>query len=254
MCIGAAIALGRLQTAFAQNGQVDPVTRLMRVTFAWPGDVLSVGARESRTFLTSVWSVNRLVEENRRLRDEVEEAKSLKATEEQRKEELSQLRALMQLPDYGRTKVPAHVTGSYPGENRIKLSVGSKQGVKPGQPVVTGAGLVGQVSSVESGTCNVTLINAPRLSVSALLQSNGKFAGLLHGETANTLVMDLVDTAIDPHEGDAVTTSGMSEAYPRGILIGYVIKVRSTLDAGTRRAYVAPRVRFEDLTEVFVLK
>ena len=66
--------------------------------------------------------------------------------------------------------------------------------------------------------------------------------------------MDLVDTTVEPHEGDAVVTSGMSEAYPRGILIGYVTKVKSTLDAGTKRAYVAPRVRYEDVTEVFVLK
>lgn len=252
--MGAAVALGRLQTQFAQSGQIDPLARLARLTFAWPGQALSVGARETRTFLTRVWSVNRLVEENRQLKAEVEEGRTLKATEAERLAELERLRALVALPDYGRVKVPAHVTGYFPGENRIRLSVGSRQGVKAGQPVVTGAGLVGQVSAVEPTSCGVTLLNAPRLNVSALLQSNGKFAGLLHGETSNTLVMDLVDTSIDPHEGDAVTTSGMSEAYPRGILIGYIIKVRSTLDAGTRRAYVAPRVRFEDLTEVFVLK
>lgn len=254
MCLVAAVALGRLQTTFAQNGSTDPITRLARLTFALPGDLLSSGFQQTRIFVSRVWSVNRLVEENARLQAEVEGAKALKAQEEDRLQELERLRALVGLPDYGRTKVPAHVTGYYPGENRVKLSVGSKQGVKAGQPVVTGAGLVGQVSTVEATSCQATLLNSPRLNVSALMQSSQKFAGILHGETSTTLVMDLVDATVEPREGDAVVTSGMSEAYPRGILIGYVTKVKSTLDAGTKRAYVSPRVRFEDLTEVFVLK
>ena len=254
VCIAVAFGLGRLQENFRARGDVDPITRIARFTFTAPGALLNAAFQQSNLFIGHVWSVNRLILENERLKGQIKELQPSEQLKADRDQELKNNRALLGLPDYGRTKVPAHVIGYLPGENRMRLSVGKRDGVSAGMPVIGALGLVGQVSTVENTSCDVTLIVSPNLRVSAVMESTNRFAGILRGETPSSLVMDLIDSSVNPRAGDEVVTSGMSEAYPRGIVIGDVKEVKTSRDFGYSKVYVSPRIVFDDVTETFVLK
>lgn len=216
--------------------------------------MIASGISQAGTFLSRVVSVNRLAKENEEFKARAKAVEVSEAREADRQQELANLNKLMGQPDYGRTKVPAHVIGYFPSENRFRLSIGKKQGVAAGQPVIAYDGLVGQVSTVENDSCDVSLVVSPGLRVSAVMESTSRFVGILKGETPRRLVMEIVDPVVNPRAGDEVVTSGMTEFYPRGIVIGDVVEVKESRDFGYRRAYVSPRVRFDDVTEVFVLQ
>ena len=147
IAIGAAVLLGRVQEAASASGEVDLVTRLARLTFTVPGSALDAGVVGARKFLTRVGSINHIYDENQRLKAKLGAAETSAAREDARQAELSSLRSLVGLPDYGRARLPAHVIGYVPSENRMRLSVGKRHGVVPGLPVVAADGLVGQVTA-----------------------------------------------------------------------------------------------------------
>ena len=54
--------------------------------------------------------------------------------------------------------------------------------------------------------------------------------------------------------GDLVVTSGLGGFYPSGLVIGSVEEVRLDDSGAASYAILAPRVNFDQLAEVFVIK
>src|SRR5690349_13269142 len=55
----------------------------------------------------------------------------------------------------------------------IQINKGSGDGIKRNQPVITGDGLIGKITSVNGGTATVTLITDSSSNVSALVEPDG---------------------------------------------------------------------------------
>jgi rod shape-determining protein MreC len=114
----------------------------------------------------------------------------------------------------------------------IQVDKGTSDGVREDQPVVTGDGLIGKVSSVTGGTARVTLITDASSAVSAQVMPSGangivKPKGVGNGRD---LILDFVDRKRRLKTGDTVVTSGfvsskLESLFPRGIPIGKVTDV-----------------------------
>jgi rod shape-determining protein MreC len=164
--------------------------------------------------------------ELKRLRDENASLRADLVRGEADRRRADELDALLALKDAGSyTVVPAQVTGlgsAFGFDLTITIDAGSRDGVKPGQTVVSGDGLVGRTTRVGPFTSTVLLVTDPGFTVGARLTREGT-VGLAAGDGSGSLTYQLVEGG-RVSVGDALLTTG-SQTFVPGVPIGRVTAV-----------------------------
>jgi rod shape-determining protein MreC len=207
-------------------------------------------------FFSGLAHIASLESENHHLQDEVQglrnEAVRGRLAESQNKE----LRDLMRIQgQLGLRGINATVIGQSPSnfEWSIVIDVGSAQGVKADEPVVSADGLVGHISEVGLHWSKVTLIIDPSSSVAGRLAGSGD-TGLVLGNRTKDMIMTMVSPGADVGPAEAVVTAGYRGGlYPGGILIGVVSHVAPAQGALSKVVSVQPVVDFSSLEFVTVV-
>ena len=137
----------------------------------------------------------------------------------------------------------------------ITINKGSEDGVKAGMTVMNHYGLIGRVSSVLSGNCEVLLLPDHESAVGARVKSTREALGVVKGDGTSTGNLQMVHLQHDAAilEGDVIITSGLDTVYPEGIPIGVVASIQYDANGLTKTAYITPYVNFFQLEEVFIL-
>lgn len=165
------------------------------------------------------------------------------------------LRKLLDLPPTpGKTRIPALVTSYAPLENRATINRGRTHGIRPQLPVLAGEGLFGIVQTVDAGTAQILLISSPQIRVGAVVNRQPAPYGIIRGESANKMIMDIVGIKATVEPGDVVMTSGLGELVPGGIPIGIISQKESDVEYGALRCQVFPYVSVGEVREVVVLR
>lgn len=143
--------------------------------------------------------------------------------------------------------------------NTITIDKGSHNGIKEGYAVVVNDGLIGKIVSVSEFSSTVKLLTSDELSnkISVKINKDGKsIYGLLasYNSKKNVYVIEGISDIDELEVGSYVTTTGLSELFPSGILIGTIKKVTLDNYGLTKVVEVTPSVDFEDITYVSVLK
>jgi rod shape-determining protein MreC len=154
-------------------------------------------------------------------------------------------------------RVPARVVGG-PVSNfelTVELDRGRRHGVNAGMPVVTGAGLAGQVVQASDDRAVVQLLTDLQSSVGIRMARSGQVALANGAGRGQDLVLETLGWGPDVpvRRREAVVTSGISLKYPPGIPIGRVAKVRDVEGSG-RSITVEPAADLEALEFVQVLQ
>lgn len=140
----------------------------------------------------------------------------------------------------------------------VVIDKGSSVGIVKGMPVVTGAGLVGQVVDVSSNRSSVQLITDPEFRVGVRLVTSQR----LGTSTGQGAARDLrIDTEIEPGEDDAdlpedeiLTTAGDDRSsFPDLIPVGQVTRTRPTNGGLTLEVFAEPLADLDELSFVNVL-
>lgn len=150
--------------------------------------------------------------------------------------------------------VPARVVayGDLSGfDHAVTVNVGSRDGIRPDQTVIAGAGLVGRVVSVAPFSSVVALVIDPNVKVGSRLQRDAHI-GITSGHGAAPLTFTPQDPAVRPRVGDVVETFG-SSVYAPDIPIGTVTAVAPTAGKITLSAQVRPFVDFTALDLVGIV-
>ena len=134
----------------------------------------------------------------------------------------------------------------------VIIDKGSNSGIKRYMPVISYLGLVGRVVDTTSTTSKIMLINDPNLSVSALVERSRQ-EGLISGALGAALIMKYLPKEADIEKDDAIITSGLTEAYPKGLFIGRVIDIGSELSGLMRYAVIKPAVNLSSIEEVLII-
>ena len=137
--------------------------------------------------------------------------------------------------------------------NTVLLGLGAADGVAKRMPVVTADGLVGRVLEVHPRTAVVQLLLDRNCRVSAIVQRDERTSGIVTSENGRFFLRH-VSVRSEVSEGDRIISSGLGGVFPKGLLIGTVIRVGERDQALFREVQVAPNVDFFNLEEVFVLK
>lgn len=141
----------------------------------------------------------------------------------------------------------------------FQIDQGASAGVRAGQPVVNGEGLVGKVKSASSGSAWITLITDREFGVSAQAARTGEPGTIEPAVGApGTLLFELVPQGRLIRERDRIVTAGttseeLPSLFPRGIPIGTVKRIVEGEGQLDRRIHVAPAVDLRRVEFVEVL-
>jgi len=137
------------------------------------------------------------------------------------------------------------------------INRGTEDGIKDRMVVVTGSGLVGQVTSVGSNWSIVQSLVNENIAVAGMLNSTRENDGVVKGyrDYDDKLLAKLYYLPLDSlvKEGDLVLTSGLGGLYPKGIKIGTVINVEEDKGKLIKNALIEPSVDFNKLEELFIV-
>jgi rod shape-determining protein MreC len=251
---GVLLLLGfMLISANARHGRVDPLARVVLTAVSplqagidrltggagdvWQGYINLVGIRGE---------ADSLRERVRTLEGELTRLAEVEAAN-RRLRELLQFREIVGAP-----LVAARVIGwgASAWDRTITLDKGSRDGVVGGSAVLVPEGVVGHVVRASASAANVLLISDRNSGVDAVVQRS-RVRGILQGRQDGCEVK-YVKRGADVQEGDRVVTSGLDGVFPKGVLLGDVVRVRAQKKSLFQTIVVDPRVAFDRLEEVLV--
>ena len=212
---------------------------------------------------------NELQDQNEQLRRQLDAARARIAAGKANQVELGNLKGIVDLPDIEDGKgVTAEVVGQGAGNfsRALRISKGSSSGIKVGQPVVintqdrNATALVGKITRVSANNAIVERIDDASFGVGAQLMQAGQAGppGTAEGQRdSNLLRFSVIDnsTSVSPEKGDvAITLGGVDQRYPRGLVIGTVVRSVGGTGSIKRDAELRPVVDLDALTLVKVLR
>lgn len=208
--------------------------------------------QESVSFLPNFFQLQKENEILRRtnvnLADEVNQLREAKL-------ENIRLRRLLDLKETSRyTLIPGKVIGKtlHLLRNTITLNVGDQEGVVPGMPIITYAGLIGKVIATSGEYAIGQIILNRDFRASARVQRS-RVDGILAWEGGRYPLLKNVPKTLDVKVGDMIETSEYSNTFPQNIRIGVVASVTEQPGSLFKTIEVENAVDFATLEEVFVI-
>lgn len=202
-----------------------------------------------------------VLDENQRLKDEINRLTIENTRFQQERYELNELRELLELDqqysEYEKIGARIIARDSSNWFTSFTINKGSKDGVRINCNVMAGSGLVGRVTDVGPNYAKVTSIIEDNTNTSGLLLSTGDHLIVTGDLTTMPKGMiafsKLVDDDNKAAVGDKIVTSNISEHYLPGILIGYISNIETDSNNLTKSGTLTTAVDFEHLEEVLVI-
>jgi rod shape-determining protein MreC len=205
--------------------------------------------------------------ENDRLKDELAEARGQAVAGQVAIQEANQMRKLLELD-----RDPAIASSAYePVTGRViarsptiwhsavTIDLGSGDGVEVDDPVISGDGLVGQVSAVQPSSAQVTLLTDHASAISAKVVPGG-VQGVIRPDVGDPedLVLDFIDSTKKVGVGQKVVTSGwraagLASLFPPNLPVGEVTRASVVEQEASQQVHLRPFADLANLDLVQVL-
>jgi rod shape-determining protein MreC len=195
-----------------------------------------------------------LLEENRRLRREVETLRLqlLRLTDVQGEMQRLGEAVRYPTPPAGGVRAVDIVYADHSSWLRTLILYTGAVPARQNQPVLSPDGLVGRVYNVAGSYAKVQLITDRAAAVGSMVLRTRRQGVVRGGGRGSALELEYVPLQADVRVGDRVLTAGIDGVFPRGIPIGSIVSV----EAGGQlfhRIQVAPAVDFGTLDQVYLL-
>jgi rod shape-determining protein MreC len=217
-------------------------------------------ANEIRYVTGAVWEISTLYEQNKMLRNEVEQLRGINLQANEALAENERLRKMIgyQQAAHQFDMVAARVIGreSDTWSRMIVIDRGTMNGIANDMPVVTPQGLVGRVVEAGMNSSKVQLILDPRSSVGTIVQrAESRVTGIVQGDMDNPTMPQMVNIPknADVVEGDVIVTSGFGGIYPKGIIVGLVSSLKNDDGGLLKIGILESAVDFQKLEDVQVI-
>jgi rod shape-determining protein MreC len=251
-CVIFFAARGRFQAPVSSQ-TVSLVLSPFQQVISWVGGQLD--------YVTSnIWDLATVHEQNKMLRNEVEQLRVQNLQASEAIAENERLRALIGYRQMATQfdMVAARVIGreSATWSRMIVINRGKKDGVDVDMAVVTEKGLVGHVIETGWNSSKVQLIMDPRSSVGTLVQrAESRVAGIVQGDMDNPTMPQMVNIPknADVVEGDVIVTSGFGGRYPKGLVVGLISSLQNDEGGLLKIGLIEPAVDFQKLEDVMVI-
>ena len=209
---------------------------------------------------SSIWEIATVHEQNKMLRNEVNQLRQQNLQASDMAAENARLRALIGYKQASTQfdMVAARVIGreSATWSSMVTINKGLMDGIDKNMAVLTEKGLVGRVVEADPNSSKVQLILDPRSSVGTLVQrAESRVTGIVVGDLDNPTMPDMVNIpkTADVVEGDIIVTSGFGGVFPKGLPVGIVTTLKNDDGGLLKIAVLEPAVDFQRLEDVVVI-
>ncbi len=249
-----------LISTLSAMGIKDPIKNAVN-TISSP--VRSIGMKISESYegyKNYFSSVEKLNEENRNLKEKIEELEDKLSDANAVKDENERLREYLEIkktfPQL--EMLEALIIGSEGDNNTtfFTLNKGSLDGISIGMPVIVKENLLGSVCEVGDEWCRIRLLSESSSSAGAYIPRSG-VVGVVEGDISlkgtGKCYLNYLDPNSDVKVGDEVLSSGLGSIYPRDLVIGKVVEVKNDNYQRTKFAVIEWSVDTDSLKYVMIV-
>ncbi|RKD23897.1 rod shape-determining protein MreC [Ammoniphilus oxalaticus] len=237
--------------------------RVIRDSFAFVEGLVYKPATAVAAFFESFQEIYHVYEENKALKQNLQQLTQLTAQLNEVKLENKQYAKLLEakeskLSDY-QLKIAEVVARSPDRWNHMLIiDTGSKDGIKPNMAVVTPGGYIGRIQSVSKYSAQVELVTDIEHGnhIGAVVQADESVYGVVEGYDSknNLLIMRKIPLQAKVAPKQLVITSGLGGTIPRGLILGEVISVKTNDLFLTKDVFIKPSANLNQLEKVFVVE
>jgi rod shape-determining protein MreC len=176
---------------------------------------------------------------------------------EQLEAENARLRSLLQLqPSLSVRSLAAEVLyeAGDPFSRKVFINRGAKHQVKLASPVITEAGVVGQVTRVYPLSSEVTLLADKDAAIPVLNPRTQQRSAAFGGAVTAPMELRFMASNADVEAGDVLVTSGVDGVYPPGLPVAKVLEVARRAEGGFARVTLQPAAAADGVRHVLVLE
>ena len=139
--------------------------------------------------------------------------------------------------------------------NYLMIDKGSDDGIEPDMSVLSAEGVVGVVSEVSRHFATVISLLHPDCQISAKVQPANQLGTITwrYGDPQSVYLEDIPEH-LNINEGDSVLTSGYSNIFPSGILVGTVSEKSKNPTASFLTLKVKLSTDFNHINTVYVIR
>ena len=220
-------AFGMMMLGKAETVIVEEVRAKINDAFAPILDAIAEPAETVRSYLNEGRDFIALHEENIRLKEENKRLLQWQTAARKIEGENEMLRSLLNFqPDpeahYMSARVIADDGGTF--SESMLIYAGSREGVKNGQAVVSGEGLVGRIAGVAYRSSRVLLLSDLNSRIPVMIEDSHA-RGILVGRNEQSPILTKLPPGTIVSPGDRIVTSGHGGAFPQGLPVGQVSNV-----------------------------
>lgn len=220
-------------------------------------DLIQEGAS---TFWAGFTELQEIKEELRETKTKLQEYENL--SEKEIIQENIRLRKLLRMREHIPYEyIPCSIISKDPDNwyRTIIINRGSDDGIDINMPVISYYGgekiAFGKVTEVRGGISRIQPVISNKMKLGVMFQDS-RHAGLLssYNYSAEFCVMDYIKKSITIQTGDKIITSGQGGIFPKGILVGIVVKSFLNESGTFQKAIIKPFIDYSNIEELFVIK
>ena len=206
---------------------------------------------------------NKMYEEYNILKQQLDNMNEIKIQNEELKKQLEELKSVLNINEdlSGYVKINATVINRDIGywNDDITLDKGEADGVVIGMPVIVNEGLIGKVIKTSTFNSTVRLLTSTNesINISVKIQNGDDYIyGILskHNSKENTYTIEGISQHDKIAIGSYVTTTGMGDIFPSGILIGKITGSTTDVFDLSNVLEMKSEVNFDNIGYVTLLK
>lgn len=141
-----------------------------------------------------------------------------------------------------------------PYSRKVVIDKGLAQGIAAGSPVISEAGVIGQVTRVYPLSSEVTLLTDKDAAVPVLNSRTQARSAAYGSTTGDALELRFMAGNADVQVGDLLQTSGVDGVYPPGLPVAKVVAIDRKVDSGFAKIQLAPAALPDGVRHVLVLE
>lgn len=140
--------------------------------------------------------------------------------------------------------------------NYIQLHRGADQGLTTDLGVIAAnSAVIGTVMEVSNNYAVVMSLLHEQSNLSGRLKRSGETGTVIwDGKRPDILLFKDINKSVKIYKGDTVVTSGFSEKFPKGLLIGFVKDIINDKNSATYTLRITPAANFENLQYAYVIQ
>lgn len=237
--------------------------RFVRDSFSFIQEIVYKPAFAVAGFFESIHDIYNVYEENKALKQNLQQFAQTTADLNELKLENQQLRKMLdakesKLSDYKLRLAEVVARSPDRWNHTMIIDKGTKDGIQPNMAVITPEGYIGRIQSVSNFSSQVELVTDIERGnhIGGIVQGKEHIYGVLEGYDPknNLLIMRKIPMQADIQPKNLVITSGLGGTIPRGLVLGEVVSVKTDDQFLTKDAYIKPNANLNQLEKVFVVE